>query len=198
MGGWRHTHSRLPHCSRVGSFRPSCPLPASTNCHRSPVWLLKKDKSVQARKTLSTLYGSQGNIDARLAFLRKTINDENVAKSVETGSWIECIQGTNLKRSLTVIFIFSVSGCCGSPFLAQSIYFLIIAGLPPIHSFDIAIGGFGLAVVFIIISWFVLDKVGRRPVFIGGIILNAIGMLVIGALAYAPGTGPLWAIAVLM
>jgi hypothetical protein len=43
-----------------------------------------------------------------------------------------------------------------------------------------------LAVIFIVISWFVLDKIGRRTVFIGGSIVDALGMLIIGCLAYAP------------
>lgn len=99
---------------------------------------------------------------------------------------------------MTVIFIFSAIGLSGGAFLAQSIYFLIIAGLPAINSFDIAIGGFGLAMIFIVISWFIIDKVGRRTLFLAGGSFNALGMLIIGALAYAPGDGPLWAIAILM
>lgn len=82
--------------------------------------------------------------------------------------------------------------------LAQNIYFLIIAGLEPIDCFDVGVGGFMLAVVFIMISLFVLDKIGRRIVFITGSIVNALGMLIIGCLAYAPGTGALWAIAIIM
>jgi SP family general alpha glucoside:H+ symporter-like MFS transporter len=97
-----------------------------------------------------------------------------------------------------VVFVFSAIGMGGGTFLAQNIYFLIIAGLKPVDCFDVGVGGFMLAVIFIATSWFVLDKIGRRTVFIGGSIVNALGMLIIGCLAYAPGTGALWAIAVIM
>jgi hypothetical protein len=86
----------------------------------------------------------------------------------------------------------------GGAFLAQSIYFLIIAGLPAFNAPDIAIGGFSLAMIFIAISWFAIDRVGRRTLFIRGGDFNTLGMLVIGALAYALGDGQLWAIAILI
>lgn len=128
----------------------------------------------------------------------KTIRDENSKKGLESGRYIDCFNRMNIKRTLTVIFVFSAIGMGGGTFLAQNIYFLIIAGLKPVDCFGVGVGGFMLAVIFIVISWFVLDKIGRRTVFIGGSIVNALGMLVIGSLAYGPGTGPLWAIAVIM
>jgi hypothetical protein len=98
------------------------------------------------------LHGATNFIDARLAYLIKTISGENTRSEDQRGSYVECFHGANLKRSLTVIFIFSAIGLSGGAFLAQSIYFLIIAGLPAINSFDIAIDGFGLAMIFIMIS----------------------------------------------
>jgi hypothetical protein len=157
--------------------------------------LINNGRLDQARKFLSILHSS---IDARLAYLAKTIREENLQKETQLGTYIECFCGVNMEHTLTVIFIFSAIGLSGGAFLAQSIYFLIIAGLPAINTFDIAIGGFGLAVIFIVIKWFAIDRIGRRTLFISGGVFNALGMLVIGTLAYTPGDGPLWAIAILM
>lgn len=160
--------------------------------------MINSGKADLARKALARLHGADNHIDERLAHISKTIQEENGGHEIEAGSYLECFNGANLKRTLTVIFTFSSVGMTGGAFLAQNIYFLIIAGLPAIHSFDIGIGGFGLAMIFIVISWFTLDKLGRRLVFIGGCAVVGVGMLIIGCLAFAPGTGPLWAIAVIM
>ena len=152
----------------------------------------------QARKSLSILHGSLNSTDASLAYLIKTIHEENLQKETQRGTYIECFRGVNIKRTLAVIFIFSAIRLSRGGFLAQSIYFLIIAGLPAISAYDIAIGGFGLAMIFIVISWFAIDRIGLQTLFISGGVFNTLGMLVIGALAYAPADGPLWAIAILM
>ncbi|KAH8600727.1 general substrate transporter [Bisporella sp. PMI_857] len=164
----------------------------------SPVYLISRNHIPQARAVLATLHGPANAIDARLAYLVKEIREENFRAALEPGSYPECFQGSNLKRTLTVIFVFSTPGVCGASFLAQSIYFLITVGLAPIHCFDVGIGGFGLAAVLIVGSWFTAGKIGRRTNFIVGAAVNGMGMLIIGALAYAPGQGALLGIAVLM
>ncbi len=82
--------------------------------------------------------------------------------------------------------------------LAQGIYFLITAGLEAIHSYDVAIGGFGIAVLAIVGSWFLLEKRGRRSIFLAGAAGNCIAMLVLGCLYYAHTNGALRAVAVIM
>jgi len=104
-----------------------------------------------------------------------------------------------LLRTATVAMLFlGSSGLIGSAFLAQNIYFLLIAGLPAIHSFDIGIGGFFLACTAIALGWFMTDKIGRRTLWLVGVAGNVVGMIIIGALAYSSSKGALWGIAVVM
>jgi hypothetical protein len=70
--------------------------------------------------------------------------------------------------------------------------------LKPIHAFDVSIGGFGLSMVIIVTSWMIGDRIRKRDGFLFGCGINFLIMLIISALYYAPGTGPLWGIAVLM
>jgi hypothetical protein len=93
-----------------------------------------------------------------LTYPVKTIRDENASKELDRGRYIDCFNRTNLKRALTAIFVFSAIGMGGGTFLAQNIYFLIVAGLKPVDCFNVGVGGFMLAAIFIVISWFVLDK----------------------------------------
>jgi MFS family permease len=164
----------------------------------SPNYLITKGRFKQARKVMRIIYGSDNSIDARLAFLVKVIQEEQANKELHVGTYPECFKAGNLKRTLSVMFIYTSVQWGGAALLAQSIYFLIIAGLPPIHAFDVSIGGFALSMIIIVSSWIFGDKLRRRNVFLVGCLINFFIMLIIGALYYGKGTGPLWAIAILM
>lgn len=164
----------------------------------SPVYLITNHHLAKAHKVMTKIYGPNSDIDARLANLIKTIRDEQSQHELESGTYFECFKGKDLKRTLTVIFLYTTSNFGGAAFLAQSIYFLIIAGLPAIHAFDVSIGGFGLACIIIVSSWFVGDRIRRRTGVMVGLVINFAGMLVVGCLYYSKTTGSLWAIAVIM
>lgn len=164
----------------------------------SPNFLVSKGRLAHARSVISLIYGKNNSIDDRLAYLNKVIQEEKANRALQTGSYFECFQGVNLRRTLTVVFLYTSQNWGGAAFLSQSIYFLIIAGLPSIHAFDVSIGGFGLAMIIIVLSWTLGNKVRRRDAFMAACILNFLFMLAIGALYYAPGSGGLWGIAVLM
>jgi MFS family permease len=165
----------------------------------SPTWLLLKGRTDAARRSLERLYGSENNIPARIAHLSFVIRMEaETAKHQGTGTYVDLFRGSNLKRTLTVVWMFVGFGLTGACLLAQSIYFLIIAGLPAIHSYDVAIGGFGIAIFAIIGSWFYMEKVGRRSLFLVGAFGNMVVMFVIGGLYYSKANGALWAVAIIM
>lgn len=164
----------------------------------SPQYLILHNKMAQAHKVMGLIYGKSNSVDARLAFLTKEIREEQASRELQSGSYLECFKGTDLKRTMTVVFIYSAVNWGGAALLTQSIYFLIIAGLPAIHAFDVSIGGFGLAMIIVVTSWAIESKFRRRDAFMFGCVLNFLMMLIIGALYYAPGKGALWGIAVLM
>jgi MFS family permease len=165
----------------------------------SPTWLLLKGRTEAAKRSLQRLYGPHNNIQARLAHMALGIRlEEEQALRHGTGSYIDLFRGSNLKRTLTVVWMFLGFGFTGACLLAQSVYFLIIAGLEPIHSYDVAIGGFAIAILAIIGSWFFMEKSGRRSMFLIGAGGNCITMFVIGGLYYTDKKGALWAVAVIM
>lgn len=164
----------------------------------SPNFLITKHRIEAARKNMSIMYGNDSSTDDRVAILVKTIREEEAHKRLESGSYLDCFKSNDLKRTLTVVFIYTAVNWGGAAFLTQNILVLVIAGLPAIHVFDIGIGGFALAFLIIISSWSVLGYFRRHNVFFVGCIINFIFMLIIGALYYAPGKGGLWGAAVLM
>jgi hypothetical protein len=126
------------------------------------------------------------------------MEEEQNQTSDEAASYLDCFRGTNLKRTLTVVFLYSTNNWVGAAFLAQSTYFLLTVGLLAVHCFDIGIGGFGLAIIVIICLGNFGHKVTGRTWLLSGIALNFLFMITIGALYWAPGMGAVWAIGVLM
>lgn len=163
----------------------------------SPTYLLTHNRTEDARKSMNRIYSPGPETDARFALLSQTVREEQTSKQLSSGSYMDCFKGTDLKRTLIATFVFSSQYWGGAAFLHQSIYVMITAGLPAIHSFDVSIGGFALSAVLLVGSWFI-PRVNYRWAFIIGCALNFIGMILIGGLSYVPGKGGLWPIAIIM
>ena len=165
----------------------------------SPVFLLRKKKVDAAKRALARLYGPNNHIEARLAILRRQIEQERSQnEAYGDATYLELFRGTNVKRTLTVVWLFLAAGLNGGSLLSQNTYFLIIAGLPAVHAFDVGIGGFGLAVIAIVFSWFFMERFGRRSIWLVGVAVNTLVMAIIGGLYYSKSKGSLWAVAILM
>ncbi|KAF7554882.1 hypothetical protein G7Z17_g2604 [Cylindrodendrum hubeiense] len=163
----------------------------------SPNFLVQKQRFDAAKKALGKIYGPETSGE-RLALLVKTIQEEQVNSEINSGSYLDCFKGTDLKRTLTILFIYIATNIAGAAFLTQNILILITAGLPAIHVFDIGIGGFGLAILIILVTWALAGKFRRHNAFLFGCLVNMLLMVVIGGLYYAPGQSGLWASAILM
>ncbi|KAL3477573.1 general substrate transporter [Aspergillus californicus] len=164
----------------------------------SPVFLVNSGRTDEARKVMQKLYSSSFRIDDRLAYLVQTISEEQEQERMSAGSYLDCFKGTNLKRTLTAMFLYSLTNLGGAAFLSQSIYFLLTLGLPSVHVFDISIGGLALAIIIIVLTGFIGRFISRRIMLLTGCVINLAFLVVIGCLYYASGMGPSWAVAVLM
>ncbi|KAH8738152.1 hypothetical protein BGZ61DRAFT_471500 [Ilyonectria robusta] len=162
----------------------------------SPVYLINQGRLDQAKKSLHTLHGKYNFIDARSAHLMHVIRHENSGNQIGAGNYIDCFKETNLRRTLTVVFVLGGLNIYGAQLLVQNIYFLLIAGLPFVHILDIGIGGMGLGLFFTVAS---RDGEARPPSHLPVwplLIRNF--LLVVGGLYYAPGLGPIWAVAIIL
>lgn len=204
MGGRCSYFCRVCPCPRVSATLSSCRTESKsvwTNPRkhtRSPIYLIRRGKVEEAKRILSRIYSKHSNAEDRVAYLVQTMEEEQFETSDEAASYLDCFRGTDLKRTLTVAFLYSTNNWVGAAFLAQSIYFLLTVGLPAEHCFDIGIGGFGLAIIVIVSLSNFGHKVSPRRWLLSGIVLNFLFMITIGGLYWAPGMGPIWAIGVLM
>lgn len=165
----------------------------------SPTWFILKDKMANAKKSIERLYGKSATLDARFDHIQRQVQGEFGSEQASgVGGYLELYRGRNLKRTMTVHLVFFGIGLAGSSFLAQSTYFLIISGFPTLHTFDVSIGGFALALITIVLSWIYIERAGRRTLWLIGCVVNAAVMAVIGGLYYAHSKSALWAVGILM
>lgn len=184
----------------------------------SPWWLARMGKREKAKKALQQLYGPNIDIDAKLVTLEGTIAEEEAAKS-EQGSFIQCFRGTNLMRTTISICIFLCQHFTGekrrssdqdvapsshqvlTPFrfalgiifaLGYSSYFFQLAGLETWRSFDLGVGVTAAGLSATIISWFIIERIGRRKIFLFGMVILTVILLLIGILDVVPTGAAKW------
>lgn len=58
--------------------------------------------------------------------------------------------------------------------------------MPVSASFDLSIGQYGLGMFGTISSWFLMAKIGRRPLYWGGLTILAILLFIIGGMGSIP------------
>ncbi|OOQ86552.1 maltose permease [Penicillium brasilianum] len=147
----------------------------------SPWYLLRKGQIEQAKKSLQRLHLKATDTTAILEEIQASIAAENAIADIQkdTSYW-DCFRGTNWRRTRISCGMFAVQQFTGIAFYAQALYFLGISGLPTALTFQLALGGFGVAMVGNIVSWFIMNYIGRRPLLLTGILLNGLCLMSVG------------------
>jgi SP family general alpha glucoside:H+ symporter-like MFS transporter len=116
-------------------------------------------------------------------------------------SYRDCFRGVNLRRTEVACMAFAAQPFCGSAMAGTPTYFFVQAGLPTTISFNMSVGGLGLACVGTVASGYLMRVCGRRTLYLWGLgaltaTLAAVG--VISAAAAADSQGANYAQAGLM
>ncbi|KAF3759901.1 hypothetical protein M406DRAFT_51937 [Cryphonectria parasitica EP155] len=152
----------------------------------SPWFLVRAGRHDEALKALDRL---SHNVDNRetLSLIQHTVILE---QQLEFGSSIwDCFKGTDLRR--TEIACITWSSQIWTQFaLASGTYFFEIAGLPTTDSFDLGIGQYGMAGLATMISMGLLERVGRRTLWLCGLAAMLVPIVSIGILSLLPYQTP--------
>lgn len=171
-------------CFFLAVFLPFAP--------ESPWYLARVGKRDEAKKSLIQLYGKDVDVDAKLAALEATIVEEEAAQS-ETGSWVQCFKGTDRIRTFVSMGIFVCQHFSGIIFvLGFSTYFFQLAGLPLEKTFDLGIAVTACGLGGNILSWFLVNTIGRRKIYLTGMSVITVILLLIGILDVVPTKGANW------
>jgi len=157
----------------------------------SPWYYVRRNRLDKARESLLSLYGSNVDVGPKLAFLVKTVNED--LELTSSAQWINCFQDTNLVRTTISMGVFACQHLSGIVFvLGFSTYFFELAGLSVNDSFDLGLGVTGCGVVGNLISWTVINTLGRRKTFIAGMVALTTILFLIGILDVIPTSAAKW------
>jgi hypothetical protein len=157
----------------------------------SPWYYVRQNRIDDARDALRSLYGPDVNIGPKLAILVKTVDED--MELTRSAKWIHCFQGTNLLRTIISMGVFACQHFTGIVFvLGFSTYFFELAGLSTSNAFSLGVGVTSCGVVGNLISWSVVNNLGRRKSFISGMIAMTIVLFLIGIMDVIPTSAAKW------
>ncbi|KAI8713561.1 MFS domain-containing protein [Fusarium sp. LHS14.1] len=142
----------------------------------SPWYLVRAGKTEEARAVLQDLYGSEFEASEKLQVIQQTVDEE---ASMASSSYISAFQGTDRVRTLISIGVFT--------------YQHALAGLDTRKSLNLGVGVTACGVAGNICSWFIVNRYGRRPIFVIGMFACTTILLLIGILDVVPTSAAKWA-----
>jgi SP family general alpha glucoside:H+ symporter-like MFS transporter len=160
-------------------------------CHRyhahwflpeSPWWLASKERHNDAHKALQGLGHSGHDGEQKLAQIITTL--EQVRHETEGVTYLECFRKSNLRRTIISIMPLSIQALSGIAFAASySTYYMQLAGFTTAESFKLQIVQQVISLVGNVMSWYLVDRVGRRNLTFWGLFVLTIILFVMAGLA---------------
>ena len=156
----------------------------------SPWWLVRKGRAEDAKKALLGLTSrteTNWSIDDTIALMIHTNEHE---KSISAGlRYWDCFRGVDLRRTEIVSCVWMIQVFCGIWYGGNVVYFLEQAGFDATKSFDFGVGENAIAVCGTLCSWFVMQRVGRRTLYLWGLAILFVILVAIGFMGI-PAAGP--------
>ncbi|GFZ49878.1 hypothetical protein JCM24511_07281 [Saitozyma sp. JCM 24511] len=150
----------------------------------SPWWLARhgryEDAKVVLRRITSPNYWDTRDLDAYVAIMKHTDDMEKAESS--QGSWLELFKGTNLRRTEITVCTWIIQVWNGNLITTLTVELLESAGMSATGAFNLNLIQNAMSVIGICVSWILLPRVGRRWLYIDGLISEAICLLPIGIL----------------
>jgi sugar porter (SP) family MFS transporter len=159
----------------------------------SPYYLVQKGQLDRARKAVQKLRSSEAGFDPEeeVRTMKATLDHERQQRAeAKQPSYLECFQGTDLRRTLVaclpvVMQLFMGYPLCGN-YLA---YFLSMSGID--DAFLITVISILCSLVSAGIAFVLIERVGRRPQILIGVYGMLVCLLIVGLLGFF-GRGELW------
>jgi MFS family permease len=166
----------------------------------SPVWLHKKGKVAEAHRSRQRLVGKVEGYDEEREYqvmAQEIQHSMTQTQQSSQYSWVACFKGTNLRRTLisTIPLSMQVSvglldiahtrayfwqNFVGVPLMFNVVYFFSLIGLSNAFTANLIITCVLLGGV--LVSFYLVDKVGRRPLLLGGGVVMSLCVFCVGAL----------------
>jgi MFS transporter, SP family, general alpha glucoside:H+ symporter len=160
----------------------------------SPWWLIRHDKPEAAKKALARLTSVREgdfNADETISMM---IHTNEVERYLNGGgvSYQDCFKtAPDRRRTEIACMVWITQAMCGSALTGYAAYFYEAAGFDTANSFNLACGMYGIAIFGHLMSWFWMRRVGRRTLYLTGLVLSLIILIaagVVGTIRETAGT----------
>ncbi|KAH7129970.1 general substrate transporter [Dactylonectria estremocensis] len=152
----------------------------------SPYFYLMKGRDDDARKALLRLHGPDiaHDVDRMVQEIKASIGLAS-QEHEDQPRWVEIFQGTNLRRTVLLVVIYSLHHCSGMPFvIPYQTYFYQLSGVG--DAFAVALGAFALMLGGNFGALILPGFVGQRKMMVFGAALLIIWDIIIGCTGFAP------------
>ncbi|CAH6718568.1 alpha-glucosides permease Mph3p [[Candida] jaroonii] len=143
----------------------------------SPYWLIAKGRDKGAVKELKRMYSK--DIKSQYALMKVTVEEASLISS-QAGTYLDCFKKKDLRRTLLVIFPYFMQTFGGVGYVTNySTYYYQVSGYDTKKSFQIACGAQAMSVFGVFCSFFIVDRLGRRPsMMIGMTCLTLVNLMI--------------------
>ena len=152
----------------------------------SPYHFALKNNDEKALRCLRKIYTQPGMPEAQLQIIKANIEEARTLAAA--GSYKELVDKKNRKRTMVAISAFVFQPMVGLAYVSSyQTYYYQLAGFNVHRSFQISVGAQALSVSGTIVSFFIVDRFGRRFVAISGMITLGILNVFTAALSIPKG-----------
>lgn len=135
----------------------------------SPYWLVRQGNTGKASRALARIRSKKEDLQAALtAIILLNEEERQQAATANEVSYLECFKGTNWRRTRIILYANGLSQFIGATFFSNGPYFLVLAGVSPVHISMLVEVGIAVGILSSIVCFFVIGVVGRRPIILTG------------------------------
>ncbi len=146
----------------------------------SPWWLASHGRPNQALAALQKIgYAEGNNAELKLAEIKRVL--AKTGEETRGATYAECFRRSNLRRTIIAAMPLTIQTLSGVAFVGSySTYYQQLAGYSAGTSFKLFIVQQILSGAGNVVSWFLVDKVGRRQLSLWGMIVLTTILLITG------------------
>ncbi|KAH6868875.1 hypothetical protein B0T10DRAFT_419215 [Thelonectria olida] len=143
----------------------------------SPWWLVRHNKQEKARKSLQRLSSNNRlHVDDTIAVMEH-VNSIEQKLNYGGSRYADLFKGVNRRRTEISSMVWACQALCGSTLTGYAPYFLEQAGFESSKSFSLATGMYAMGIFGGMISWGLLSVIGRRRLYLSGLVASLIFLI---------------------
>ncbi|RTE80287.1 hypothetical protein BHE90_005259 [Fusarium euwallaceae] len=149
----------------------------------SPWFLVRQGRYDEAENSVVRTMAEDEKAHAK-DLVALMIHTNAIEESISQGtSYWDCFRPADRRRTEIACVSFLGQITCGAQFAYSATYFFQQAGLDSETSYNLNLGGTGMAFCGTIASWFLMRRVGRRRLYLAGMSGMSLWLFIIGCLA---------------